>query len=190
MCIFKEWTTLWTALHWIWPNILESKISGCRQWAFTSKKPKSNITHVQIDVQGSHLTGYRDLFDHSFYSTGDAIEGKTGFLSKYGLEIRENVIVEDDQRKQWLDYPTCAQWSLRILATVTTNTCWILVPRRVSYPFGSLTILNKLPHITRTDTRTNVYSTEHEDNRCALSAFFLPNTNFQIHTYIYMYIYN
>ena len=69
-------------------------------------KADSNITRVQINVQGSHLTGYRDLFDHSFYSTGDAIQGRTGFFSKYGVDIRENVFVEDDQSKQCVDYPT------------------------------------------------------------------------------------
>ena len=69
-------------------------------------KSKTNLTRIQINVQGSHHTGYRDFFDHSFYSTGDAIEGRTGFHSKYGLEIRENVFVEEDQSKQCVNYPT------------------------------------------------------------------------------------
>ena len=82
------------------------KEHGLQTMSFYFKKAKTNITHVQINVQGSHIAGYRDLFDHSFYSTGDAIEGKTGFLSKYGVEIRENVFVEDDQSKHCVDYPT------------------------------------------------------------------------------------
>ena len=49
---------------------------------------------------------YRDFFDHSFYTVGDAVTGKPGYFKKYGFEINENIFVEDDPTKHCQVYPT------------------------------------------------------------------------------------
>ena len=61
---------------------------------------------MQINTQGYHLASYRDFFDHSFYTTGDAILGKPRYFNKYGIEISESVFVQEDPNKHCLNYPT------------------------------------------------------------------------------------
>ena len=60
----------------------------------------------QLCCQGAHLASYRDFFDHSFYTVGDAVTGKPGYFKKYGFEINENIFVENDPTKHCKVYPT------------------------------------------------------------------------------------
>ena len=69
-------------------------------------KLAANLTRVQINAQGFYLASYRDFFDHSFYSFGDAVVGEPGYFAKYGFEISENIFVEHDPSKNCQVYPT------------------------------------------------------------------------------------
>ena len=66
---------------------------------------RKNITSIQINAQGRHLMSHRDLFHNSFYSTGDALISDAGYFKKYGIEISENVYVEEDPSKHCREYP-------------------------------------------------------------------------------------
>ena len=60
----------------------------------------------QLCCQGTQLASYRDFFDHSFYTVGDAVTGKPGYFKKYGFAINENIFVENDPTKHCKVYPT------------------------------------------------------------------------------------
>ena len=60
----------------------------------------------QLCTQGTHLASYRDFLSHSFYSLGDAVDGKPEYNKKYVVEISETVYVEDDPTKNCRAYPT------------------------------------------------------------------------------------
>ena len=64
-----------------------------------------NITSIQVNTRGRNLVSHRDLFHNSFYSTGDAIVSDAGYFKKYGVEISENVYVEEDSSKHCREYP-------------------------------------------------------------------------------------
>ena len=66
---------------------------------------EKNITSVQIVPYGRHLISHRDFFHFSFYSTGDAIISEPGRIKRFGVEISENVYVEEDQDKHCREYP-------------------------------------------------------------------------------------
>ena len=66
---------------------------------------RQNISSIQINAQGRNLISHRDLFHNSFYSTGDALISDAGYLKKYGIEISENVYVEEDPSKYCKEYP-------------------------------------------------------------------------------------
>ena len=83
----------------------EVKQKGLETMTFHFKRA-SDLTGVQINTQGYHLASYRDFFDHSFYTTGDAILGKPRYFNKYGIEISESVFVQEDPSKHCLNYPT------------------------------------------------------------------------------------
>ena len=83
------------------PEVKNDLIQSIYFW-FNGRK---NISSIQIKAQGRHLVSHRDLFHNSFYSTGDAVIGVPGFYKKYGIEISENVYVEEDPSKDCRDYP-------------------------------------------------------------------------------------
>ena len=83
------------------PEVKNDLIQSIYFW-FNGRK---NISSIQIKAQGRHLVSHRDLFHNSFYSTGDAVIGDPGFYKKYGIEISENVYVEEDPSKDCRDYP-------------------------------------------------------------------------------------
>ena len=83
----------------------EIKEKGVKTMTFYFKLA-ANLTRVQINAQGFYLASYRDFFDHSFYSFGDAVAGKPGYFTKYGFEISENIFVEHDPSKNCQVYPT------------------------------------------------------------------------------------
>ena len=66
---------------------------------------RQNVSSIQINTQGRHLISHRDLFHNSFYSSGDSLVADPGFFKKYGIEISENVYVEEDPSKHCRNYP-------------------------------------------------------------------------------------
>ena len=66
---------------------------------------RKNISSIQINAQGRHFLSHRDLFHNSFLSTGDPLVADPGYMKKYGIEISENVYVEEDTSKHCREYP-------------------------------------------------------------------------------------
>ena len=66
---------------------------------------KKNITSVQVVPYGRHLISPRDFFHYSLFSTGDAIISEEGHMKRYGVEISENIYVEEDKDKHCREYP-------------------------------------------------------------------------------------
>ena len=62
---------------------------------------------VEINFKGRNLDCGRDIKDHGFYSTGQAIRMNKNFLWKsYMVEISQRVYVEEDPSKRCKNYPT------------------------------------------------------------------------------------
>ena len=83
------------------PEVKNNQIKTL-EFRFNGKK---NITSIQINAVGRHLISHRDLFHSSFYSSGDALISDPGYMKKYGIEISENVYVEEDVSKHCREYP-------------------------------------------------------------------------------------
>ena len=66
---------------------------------------RKNISSIQINALGRTQISHRELFHNSFYSSGDAVVSDAGYLKKYGIEISENVYVEEDPSKHCREYP-------------------------------------------------------------------------------------
>ena len=83
----------------------EVKNNQIKTLEFRFNNGRKNITSIQINAVGRHLVSHRDLFHNSFYSSGDALISDPGYMKKYGIEISENVYVEEDVSKHCREYP-------------------------------------------------------------------------------------
>ena len=83
------------------PEVKNNQIQSLN-FRFNGRK---NISSIQINAQGRHFLSHRDLFHNSFLSTGDPLVADPGYMKKYGIEISENVFVEEDTSKHCREYP-------------------------------------------------------------------------------------
>ena len=60
---------------------------------------------VQIQLQGETIAPHRDIYDHTVFSTGDALTAKSGEHRKFAVRIDENIFVEEDDSKNCREYP-------------------------------------------------------------------------------------
>ena len=58
---------------------------------------------VELKLQGHTLGSRREIQEHRFYSSGDAL--KVDKYSSYIVKIKANVLVEEDPSKTCRDYP-------------------------------------------------------------------------------------
>ena len=60
---------------------------------------------MQIQLQGETVATHRDIYDHTLFSTGDAMTAKPGEHRKFAVRIDENIFVEEDESKNCREYP-------------------------------------------------------------------------------------
>ena len=72
-----------------------------------NKLGKNNVT-FQLQLRDKGLAANRMIEEHRFFSNGDTMTLKTlkNSMPKYIVKIKKNVFVEEDPRKNCLNYPT------------------------------------------------------------------------------------
>ena len=83
------------------PEVKNNQIQSLN-FRFNGRK---NISSNQINAQGTHFISHRDFFHNSFFTTGDTLVADRGYMKKYGIEISENIYVEEDASKLCREYP-------------------------------------------------------------------------------------
>ena len=68
-------------------------------------KTEQTFQAMQIQLQGKTLATQREIYDHTVFSTGDALTAKSGEHRKFAVRIEENIFVEEDDNKNCQEYP-------------------------------------------------------------------------------------
>ena len=121
---------------------------------------------VHIQIHGRTLVTHRNIFDHTVFTTGDALTAKAGEHKKFVLRIEENIFVEEDESKNCEEYPNSDYASYRECDdNFTRSICSKagLVPVWMAEQLENVTF-HAVP-------KKSGKSSKHRSSRCAFSRF-------------------